>query len=61
MGWNKNQIEQNAIQRFAEQVRHAKQQAILEKVKASGTIDFKDENFGFNETLKDILLKDVLK
>ena len=61
MGWNKNQIEQNAIQRFSEQIRHAKQQALLEKVKASGTIDFKDENFGFNETLKEILLKDVLK
>ena len=60
MGWNKNQIEQNAIQRFQEQIRHAKEESLLEKVKTGGTIDFKDENLGFNDTLKNILLKDVV-
>ena len=60
MGWNKNQIEQNAIQRFQEQIRHAKEEALLEKVKSGGTIDFKDENLGFDDTLKNILLKDIL-
>mgnify|MGYP007037157168 CR=1 FL=1 len=58
MGWNKNQIEQNAIQRFQEQIRHAKEESLLEKVKSGGTIDFKDENLGFNDALKNILLKD---
>jgi hypothetical protein len=60
MGWNKNQIEQNAIQRFQEQIRHAKEEALLEKVKSGGTIDFKDENLGFDDTLKNILLKDII-
>ena len=60
MGWNKNQIEQNAIQRFNEQIRHAKEEALLEKVKSGGTIDFKDENLGFDDTLRNILLKDIV-
>ena len=47
----KNQIEQNAIQRFQEQIRHAKEEALLEKVKSGGTIDFKDEILPFLKTI----------
>jgi hypothetical protein len=59
MGWDKDQIKRNATERFAEQIQHAKEEAILEKVKTTGTIDFKDEEMGLPESLKDILLKDI--
>lgn len=59
MGWDKDQIELNARQRFIEQYRHAKEEAVLEKVKTTGTIDFSDEELALPDTLKNILLKDV--
>lgn len=59
MGWDKDQIKRNATERFAEQIQHAKEEALIEKVKTTGTIDFKDEEMGLSESLKDILLKDI--
>jgi hypothetical protein len=59
MGWDKDQIEENAKQRFAEQIRHAKEEALIEKVKETGTIDFSEESFGFDKTLKEILLDGI--
>lgn len=59
MGWDKDQIKRNAVERFAEQVQHAKEEALIEKVKTTGTIDFKDEEMGLSESLKEILLKDI--
>lgn len=59
MGWDKDRIEQNAKERFQEQVKRAKEEAIIEQVKKSGTIDFKSEEMGLPQTLKDILLADL--
>jgi hypothetical protein len=59
MGWDKDTIELNARQRFEEKVRHAKEEGILEKVKTAGSIDFKDEEMGLSDTMKNILLKDI--
>ena len=61
MGWDKDQIEENRKLRFEEKVRRAKEEAILEKVKGTGTIDFADEAMGLKETLKSILTKDLNK
>lgn len=58
MGWDKDTIEQNARQRFNEQIRHMKEQAFLEKVKSTGNVDFAEKSFGFDKTLKEILLGD---
>ena len=59
MGWDKDRIEQNAKERFQEQIKRAKEEAIIEQVKKSGTIDFKNEEMGISKTLKDILLADL--
>lgn len=59
MGWDKDKIEENTKLRFQERIKHAKEAAIIKKVEETGNIDFKDENMGLSETLKDILLKDV--
>jgi hypothetical protein len=59
MGWDKDTIELNKKQRFQERVFRAKEEALLEKVKTTGTIDFADEEMGLSESLKDILLKDI--
>jgi hypothetical protein len=61
MGWDKDTIELNARQRFEEKIRHAKEEGLLEKVKSTGSIDFKDEEMGLTDTLKNILLKDIEK
>ena len=58
MDWDKDTIEQNARQRFREQIRHMKEDAFLEKVKAHGSVDFADEEIGLDKSLKDILLDD---
>lgn len=60
MGWDKDRIEQNARERFQEQIRRAKEEAIIEQVKKTGTIDNVNEEGGISETLKDILLKDII-
>ncbi len=59
MGWDKDTIKLNSDQRFQEQVKHAQEEALLEKVKSAGTIDFKDEEMGLPESLSEILLKDL--
>ena len=59
MGWDKDQIAENARLRFQERIKHAKETAIIKKVEETGNIDFKDENMGLPETLKEILLKDI--
>jgi hypothetical protein len=58
MGWDKDQIEENRKARFLEQVQHAKEEGLIEKVKETGSIDIVDEAMGLKESLKDILLKD---
>jgi hypothetical protein len=59
MGWDKDKIKQNSTQRFLEQIQHAKEEAIIEKVKTSGKVDITDEEMGFSESLRDILLKGI--
>ena len=59
MGWDRDRIEENMKERFQEQIRRAKEEAIIEQVKKSGTIDNVNEEAGISKTLKDILLKDI--
>jgi len=59
MGWDKDRIEQNKQERFQEQIRRAKEEAIIEQIKKTGSIDNTNEEAGISEKLKDILLKDI--
>ena len=59
MGWDKDKITENANLRFQERIKHAKETALLKKVEETGNIDFKDENMGLPNTLKEILMKDI--
>lgn len=59
MGWDQDKIAENANLRFQERIKHAKETALLKKVEETGNIDFKDENMGLPNTLKEILMKDI--
>ena len=60
MGWDKDTIQNNAEQKFKEQVKAAQRKAILTKVEQGGTIDITSEELGWDKTFKQILQKDLL-
>lgn len=59
MGWDKDKIQNNLDQKFKESIKHAQQEAIIQKMKDTGTIDMAMKDLGWKETLKDILQKDL--
>lgn len=59
MGWDQDKIEENHRQRLKEQIRNAKQAALLQAVKQSGSVDIANESLGFDKTLAEILLDGI--
>lgn len=58
MGWDKDRIKDNADQKFREKIKHAQQEAFIQKIKESGNIDVTMDGL-WSESLKDILQKDL--
>lgn len=56
LDWNLDKIEANKNKRFAEKLLAAKQEYILEKVKATGKLDMASEELGFDKTFAETLL-----
>ena len=58
MGWDKNTIQENSEQKFKERVKHAQQDAFIQKIKETGTIDITMDGL-WDQSLKDILQEDL--
>ena len=55
MGWDKDKIEKNKRMKFKEAVAAAKQEYLIEQIKAKGSIDFKPDDDQEGKTFADIL------
>ena len=60
MGWDKDKIEKNKRMKFKEAVAAARQEFIIEQIKAKGSIDFKPDDDQEGKTFAEILKENAI-